>query len=47
MEEIRISEARKQFTYAFKPDYMFQVLNQPSQMIRQMKILYGASQMDN
>ena len=47
VEEIRITEARKQFTYAFKPDYMFQVLNQPSQMIRQMKILYGASQMDN
>lgn len=47
VKEIPITEARKQFTYAFKPDYMFQVLNQPSQMIRQMKIIYGATQMDN
>ena len=42
-----IAESRKQLSYGFKPDYMFQVLNQPRQMIRRMKVLYGATQLDN
>ena len=42
-----IAESRKQFSYGFKPDYMFQVLNQPRRMIHRMKVLYGATQLDN
>ena len=43
----RISEQRKQFVYSFKPDHMFRNYNESHQMVRRMKVLYGASQMDN
>ena len=42
-----ISPFRKAFTYGFKPDYMLDVLNSSKRLIRQIKILYGASQLDN
>ena len=43
----RISEQRKQFVYSFKPDHMFRNYNESHQMLRRMKVLYGATQMDN
>lgn len=42
-----ISPYRKQFSYSFKPEYMLTTLNEPQQLIHQMKSLYGASQLDN
>lgn len=42
-----ISPIRKEYTYSFKPEYMLTTLNEPQQLVRQMKCLYGASQLDN
>lgn len=42
-----ISPYRKQFSYSFKPEYMLTPLNEPQQLVRQMKLLYGTSQLDN
>lgn len=42
-----ISQFRKQFSYSFKPDYMFVVASHPKQLFCQTKILYGANQLDN
>lgn len=45
--EDNISEYRKRFVYAFKPDHMLKQKNESLQMTRRMKVLYGATQMDN
>ena len=42
-----ISPIRKEYTYSFKPEYMLTTLNEPQQLVRQMKCLYGASQLDS
>ena len=42
-----ITAFRKVFSYGFKPDYMLDVINPSKKLIRQMKVLYGASQLDN
>lgn len=43
----RISPSRTLFSYSFKPEYLMTHLNEQQQLIRQMKSLYGASQLDN
>ena len=42
-----ISPYRTHFSYSFKPEYMLDNLNEQEQLIRHMKLLYGASQLDN
>ena len=42
-----ITQFRKQFSYSFKPDYMFEVVSHPLRLFCQTKILYGANQLDN
>ena len=42
-----ISPIRKEYTYSFKPEYMLTTLNEPQQLVRQMKCLYGANQLDS
>ena len=46
-EACPITGFRKVFSYGFKPDYMLDVVNPSKKLIRQMKVLYGASQLDN